>query len=107
MPDNSKSDANSLLFTQLVISFQAAAWQYLGKIANPIDGKVERNLELAKNYIDLLGMLDIKTKGNLTEDEQKFLHQTLAQLRLNYVEEVEKPPVENDENKPKSEGENK
>jgi hypothetical protein len=101
MPDNSKSDVNSLLFTQLVISFQAAAWQFLGKIANPIDGKVERNLELAKNYIDLLGMLDIKTKGNLTEDEQQFLNQTLTRLRLNYVEEAEKPPVDNDKNNPK------
>jgi hypothetical protein len=98
MADESKTDINSLLFTQLVMSFQAAAWQFLGKIAGPIDGKIERKLDLAKNYIDLLGMIEVKTQGNLSEDEQKFLQQTLSQLRLNYVEEVNKPPANDKKN---------
>jgi len=91
MTDDSKHDINSLLFTQLVMSFHAAAWQQMGKVTNPMTGKLERNLELAKNSIDILGMLEEKTKGNLAEPETKFLQQILAQLRMNYVEESNKP----------------
>ena len=91
MTDDSRHDINSLLFTQLIMSFHAAAWQQMGKVTNPLTGKIERNLELAKNSIDILGMLEDKTKGNLTEHETKFLQQVLTQLRMNYVEESGKP----------------
>jgi len=91
MPDDSKHNINSLLFTQLIMSFHAAAWQQMGKITDPFTGKIERNLELAKNSIDILGMLEEKTKGNLIEHETKFLQQILTQLRMNYVEESSKP----------------
>ncbi len=94
MADETNQDSSSLLFTQLVMSFQAAAWQQMGKIANPITGKTERNLEMAKNSIDILGMLEEKTKGNLNEHELKFLQQMLTQLRMNYVEEMKKPEAE-------------
>ena len=50
-------------FFQLVASLQAAAWQQMGKIASPITGEVERNLEQAKVSIDMLDMLSEKTKG--------------------------------------------
>jgi len=98
MVDESKHDINSLLFTQLVMSFHAAAWQQMGKVTDPLTGKLERNLELAKNSIDILGMLGEKTKGNLAEHEAKFLQQVLTQLRMNYVEESNKPqpPPEDD-----------
>ncbi len=102
MSEDNIHDTNSLLFTQLIMSFHAAAWQQLGKVASPISGKVERNLELAKNSIDILGMLESKTKGNLSEDEEKFLQQILTQLRMNFVEESGKPQPEekdNDQNK--------
>lgn len=90
-PDRSD---DTLLFTQLIMSFHAAAWQQLGKIASSLTGKIERNLELAKNSIDILGMLETKTSGNLNDDEANLLRQILTQLRMNYVEEVKKPPVE-------------
>ncbi|MCP4582827.1 MAG: DUF1844 domain-containing protein [candidate division Zixibacteria bacterium] len=99
-------DTNSLLFTQLVMSFHAAAWQQLGKVANPISGKIERNLELAKNSIDILGMLEEKTRGNINEDEEKSLQQILTQLRMNFVEESGKPqPEEKDDGQGKEEEE--
>ena len=56
---------NELLFMQLVMMFQGMALQNLGKVINPVTNQIERNLDQAKNFIDILGMLDEKTKGNL------------------------------------------
>ena len=85
---------NEFLFTQVVLMFQGAAWQHLGKVMNPATNKVERNLAQAKNTIDILGMLQAKTKGNLSDNEQKFLEHALYELRMNYVDEANKGPDE-------------
>ncbi len=66
----------------------------MGKIKNPVSDKIERNLEHAKIYIDTLDMLHTKTKGNLSEYEDKFLTETLKELKLNYVDEVDKEKKE-------------
>jgi hypothetical protein len=84
--------SQELLFTQLVLSFQAAAWQQLGKVPSMISGKIERDIEMAKHSIDMLGMLEAKTKGNLTENENKYLQHVLYELRLNYLDEAKKGP---------------
>jgi hypothetical protein len=84
------------LFLQLVISFQTAAYHQMGKIASPLTGKVERNLDQAENSIDMLGMIQEKTKGNLTESERKIIENVLYELRMNYLEELKK-----DQEKPK------
>jgi hypothetical protein len=75
---------------QLVIQNQQIAMMAMGKIKNPVTDKIERNLEHAKIYIDSLDMLMAKTKGNLSEYEEKFLTETLKELKLNYVDEVDK-----------------
>ena len=75
------------MFMQLIISLQSSAWMLLGKVANPVTGKVEKNLEAAKATIDMLMMLQAKTKGNLTKVEEDYLSNTVNQLQLNYVEE--------------------
>jgi hypothetical protein len=85
--EQSKIDTN---FFQLVVSLQMAAMQNLGKIASPVSGEVERNLEQAKVSIDMLAMLDEKTKGNLTDEEKKLLEKSLYELRMNYVDEAKK-----------------
>lgn len=90
MVEGKKPDINSLLFTQLIMSFQVAALQHMGKAPDPVSGKSEKKMELAKNSIDILGMIEEKTSGNLTDDERKFLQQTLTQLRMIYVEETNK-----------------
>ncbi|MBN1385215.1 MAG: DUF1844 domain-containing protein [Elusimicrobia bacterium] len=77
-------------FLSLVFSLSAAAMQQMGKVANPINNKVEKNLDQAKVSIDMLKMLHEKTKGNLTEDETKLLASTLSDLQLNYVDELGK-----------------
>jgi hypothetical protein len=87
------SEANqkdSLMFMQLVMTFQAAAWQAMGKIKNPVTDKIERDLNQARYSIDMLEMLRSRTKGSSTDDEQKFLNRALSELELNYVDELNK-----------------
>ena len=90
----SQEQMNEFLFTQVVLMFQGAAWQHLGKVMNPATNKVERDLAQAKNTIDILGMLQAKTKGNLSDNERKFLEHALYELRMNYVDEANKGPDE-------------
>ena len=79
---------------QLVISLQAGAMQQMGKIANPMTGQVEQDLELCRHTIDMIDMLKNKMKGNLSDDESKLLEHILYELKMNYVEETKKPADE-------------
>ena len=81
-------------FYQLILMFETAALQQLGKLINPLTGKIEKDLGQAKFSIDMLGMIEEKTKGNLTPEERGYLQRVLAQLRLNYVEEANKAKSE-------------
>ncbi len=95
-------DSNSLkdqLFLQLVLMFQTAAFQQMGKIQNPITKKIERDLNQAKFSIDILGMLQDKTDGNLSPEEKKFLEHVLFELRMNYLDEVKAEEKEKEEQK--------
>jgi hypothetical protein len=94
---------DTALFMQLVMTFQAAAWQQMGKIKNPVTDKIERNLDQARYSIDMLEMLRSKTKGNLTDDELKFVNHVMTELQLNFVDELNKDKSKPDEKeKPKS-----
>ena len=57
----------------------------LGEIEDPINQQSAKNLPLAKQTIDLIGMLKEKTKGNLTPDEEKVVENILYDLRMRYV----------------------
>ncbi|MFH1008395.1 MAG: DUF1844 domain-containing protein [Candidatus Latescibacterota bacterium] len=81
---------NEMLYMQVIMMFQGAAMQQMGKLANPASGKVEQDLDQAKLSIDILGMLQTKTKGNVSGNEEKFLDHVLYELRMNYVDEVKK-----------------
>ena len=81
---------DAVLFLQLVFGLQQAAMVALGKLMNPVSGKLDRNLEAAKNTIDTLGAIEARTHGNLGADEQRALTQVLTDLRMNYVDEVKK-----------------
>ena len=78
------------LFLQLVLGLQQAAMVSLGKLMNPMTGKLERNLEGARNTIDTLAAIEGRTRGNLESDEQRVLTQVLTELRMNYLDEVKK-----------------
>ena len=92
MVEEKKEELN-YQFVSLVFSLQQAAMAQLGKIANPATGKMEKNLIQAKATIDMVEMLKEKSKGNLTDTEQKIMLNTLDNLYLNYADEVEKPAV--------------
>lgn len=81
---------NEMLFIQLVMQNQQMAMMSLGKLENPIAGIIEKNIEFAKLSIDTLDMIKEKTKGNLSEYEEKFLNETLRELKLAYLSETEK-----------------
>lgn len=81
-------------FLQLVMGLQGSAWMMLGKVANPITGKVERNIEAARSAIDTLMMLKEKTRGNLSQTEEDYLSDAIQQLQMNYMDEKDKPEEE-------------
>lgn len=86
-------ESHHILFMQLVSMLHAAAMHQLGKVQNPLTGKVERDLRAAQSTIDLLDMLAARTKGNLLPEEERLLTSVLMELRLNYVDESKKPEV--------------
>ena len=103
-----QNNSNELLFMQLVLQNQQIAMMSMGKLKNPMTDKIDRNLEYAKMSIDTLDMLSAKTKGNLSEYEQKFLTEVIRELKLNYVDEVNKDQKETSaENPPEEKQENK
>jgi len=75
---------------QLVMQNQQIAMMAMGKIKNPVTNRIDRNLDYAKVSIDTLDMIKIKTKGNLSDYEEKFLTEALKDLKLNYVSELDK-----------------
>jgi len=79
-----------LTFATYIATLGTMGWQSLGKLPNPATGKIEINLMQTKEVIDLLEILEEKTKGNLTKDEDNILKTTLSNLRINYVEELKK-----------------
>lgn len=80
------------LFQGLVLSLAQATMQHLGKVKNPLTDKMETNLDLARQSIDLLSVLSEKTKGNLSTDEDKLLKSILRDLQLNYVDTAKDAP---------------
>lgn len=78
------------LFVQLILQFQTSAMVGLGKLPNPITQKIEKDLEAAKLSIDMIDMIKAKTKGNLSDEEERLITQISKDLKLNYVDELDK-----------------
>lgn len=73
-------------FSTHVLSLASSAMVAMGKMPAPSGETLEPDLETAKSLIDVLGMLELKTKGNLDEQEQKLLQSLLYDLRVAYVD---------------------
>ena len=71
---------------RLIATFEAAAMQQMGKIAHPLTGEVEVDLQGASDSIEMLAAIHRKTEGNLNDDEKRLLDHVLYQLRMNYVD---------------------
>ena len=76
-----------VLFNAFVVSLATTAAVHFGDVADPSSGqKPAPNFEAAGHAIEMLALLEEKTKGNLTDEEERFLKQVLYELRLRYVE---------------------
>lgn len=73
-------------FIEFVVMHAQNAALFLGQIPNPKTGEGEVNLDLARMFIDQLGMIQEKTRGNLTNEEAMVLRNTLSNLQMAYVE---------------------
>ena len=78
------------LFMYLIRTFQSSAWIALGKMENPMTDKKGVNIEQASFYINLLEMVQEKTKNNLTDYEEQMLINTVSELKLNLIDENKK-----------------
>lgn len=78
------------LFLQLLYIFHASAMQALGKIKNPINGKIEKDLVQVKQAIDMLDMIKQKTINNLSPELSKAIDTFISEIKLNFVEECNK-----------------
>jgi len=85
------------LFDQLISSLVHSAWVSLGKVKNPMNDALERNLDQASVQIDMLDMLHKRMSGNLSENEEKYLGHLVRELKMNFVEEKNKPAEDNKE----------
>ena len=75
-----------LSFTAFVISLASTAAIHFGDLPDPSGASSEPNLEAAGQMIEILSLLDQKTRGNLSAEERQVLEQVLFELRLRYVE---------------------
>ena len=83
-----RSDAHMLpevTFSTFVLSLASSALVHLGEVPNPETGGTTRNEALARNAIDVLTMLDDKTRNGLTPEESKLMREVLYELRMKFV----------------------
>ncbi len=80
------SGASELTFSGFVLSLATTAAVHFGDIADPVTGETRPDLESASRIIELLTMLQEKTKGNLIEPEERLIDDLLYELRLRFVQ---------------------
>jgi len=82
------SELPEITFSSFILSLGTSALVHLGEVPDPVTRKPDKHLPLAKQTIDMLGMLLDKTKGNLSPDEEKLLDHLVADLRWRYIHEA-------------------
>jgi hypothetical protein len=87
-----KEEIMSALFAHLVVQQANLAMMMLGKTPHPETGETMHDLQAAKLFVDMLEMLEAKTKGNLNPQEQTMLKQTLMTVRMAFVEAANESP---------------
>lgn len=84
--EGAPGERGEIKFQDLVGLLASQAMQFMGFFPDPQTGQAVVSIEYAKLHIDMLGVLEQKTKGNLSEQEQKYLNKVLGQLRMEFVE---------------------
>jgi hypothetical protein len=87
-PAGGPSPDEPVSFSTFILGLSTQALLHLGDIESPVSGKVERDLGAARHVIDILGILQAKTKNNLEQAEERLLEAVLYDLRMRYVELV-------------------
>jgi hypothetical protein len=77
-------------FSTFIASLSSSAMVQLGEIAEPTTGQKLTNLPMAKHTIDIIALLQEKTKGNLTNEENKLIQNVLTDLRMRYISAINK-----------------
>lgn len=83
--DEEHAEPFQIDFSAFIMSLTSSAFYHLGDMADPTTGKKEVNLPAVQQTIDMLMMLREKTKGNLTDDEDKLIEQLIYELQVKYV----------------------
>ena len=81
----SSVSSSSIDFTSLIFIYVQTALVHLGELAEPGQTKAIVNLDAARQVIDIIDLLRVKTSGNLTSEEEQYLEKALFDLRLLYV----------------------
>ncbi len=102
-----EKDRLEIHFIQFVSSLYSSCMFQLGKVMNPITGKVEKDLAGARATIELLRMIEAKTQGNLSAKEKSALTDALANMQMNYVDEVKREQEKKPEPETKAKEEQK
>jgi hypothetical protein len=84
--DDQGSPLPSVDLSTFVLSLSSSALVHLGEVPEPESGETRQNLDLARHTIDIIGMLEEKTRGNVTEDEAGLFRNLLFDLRMKYVQ---------------------
>jgi hypothetical protein len=77
-----------ITFSSFILSLSSSVFISIGAMPDPVTGKTEKNLDRAKQTIDLLGLLQEKTRGNLSTDEENLFDHLLYDLRMAYIKEA-------------------
>jgi hypothetical protein len=83
--------SSEITFASFLMSLGTSVFFHLGDLPHPETGVAEKNLSLAKQTIDLLGLLREKTRNNLTPEEENIFDHLLYDLRMRYVKEITNP----------------
>lgn len=86
-----RDELPSIDFSTFIISLSTQALMHLGEMIDPVTGNVEKDVAVAKQTIDIIGMLSEKSRGNLDETEEQLVKEVLYNLRMRYVEAVRTP----------------
>lgn len=91
-PEEEKFELPPVNFINFINSLASTAFMYMGGLVDPETKKPIVELNLAKHHIDIIEMLQQRTKGNLTAPENNFLENTLYNLRMSYIRFATAPP---------------
>ena len=92
-PNPGREEMLSALFANMIIQQTNMAMMLLGKVAHPETGQFMQDIDSAKMFIDQLEMIEARTKGNLTKQEDALLKQALSALHMSFVEAVDGGPA--------------